>query len=144
VRVAVEPLPDATVEQVEAALLGALARNRPSSPLEPLHVSARDDDGALLAAMVGGVSYGWLHVEMLCVAEEHRSRGIGTRLMRCAEEAARSRGCHGAWLDTSSAAACVFYERLGYREFGRLENAGGEEPAGHRRWFLQKRLSASP
>ena len=69
-------------------------------------------------------------------------KGWGTRLMAQAEAVARSRGCHGAWLDTSSARAERFYARLGYAPFGVLRNEAGEQPQGHRRAFLAKRLTA--
>jgi GNAT superfamily N-acetyltransferase len=69
-----------------------------------------------------------------------RGRRIGTNLMAEAECLARSRGCHAAWLDTSSTDAERFYLRLGYESFGVLENTRGEQPQGHRRSFLSKRL----
>ena len=140
-RYRVETMDADQVGRLEERLLDALAENEPSSPLEPLHVAARQEDGTLAGAMVGAISYGWLHVGMLWVSEEHRGSGVGERLMRIAEREAVDRGCHGAWLDTSSARARAFYVRLGYDVFGMLENAGSEQPAGHRRHFMSKRLS---
>ncbi|WP_342359408.1 GNAT family N-acetyltransferase [Terrarubrum flagellatum] len=69
-----------------------------------------------------------------------RGQGLGARLMAEAEEAARKRGCHHAWLDTSSARAERFYVRLGYERFGVLENGPETPPDGHRRAFMRKRL----
>lgn len=140
-RIGPELLSRAGIEQLEAELLGALAHNRPAGRVHPLHVTARDTRSELVGAMVGSVSYGWLHVEMLWVRDEHRNRGLGTRIMLSAEQTAGARGCHGAWLDTSSEPAHRFYLALGYQDFGMLENRDGEQPAGHRRWFLQKRLT---
>lgn len=137
-----ETLDDEAVAGVERRLLDALAANVPSSPLEPLHVTARQDEGTLAGAMVGGISYGWLHVGMLWVAEERRNRGLGRELMALAEREALARGCHGAWLDTSSRRARAFYARLGYETFGRLGNTGADRPAGHERHFMAKRLAA--
>jgi GNAT superfamily N-acetyltransferase len=77
---------------------------------------------------------------MLLVAEECRGHGLEVRLMAEAETIARSRGCHGAWLDTSSARAERFYVRLGYEPFWVLANSPGEQPQGHRRAFLVRRL----
>jgi GNAT superfamily N-acetyltransferase len=94
--------------------------------------------------LVGSTSYGWLLVKMLWVAEELRGQGFGARLMTQAEIIARSRGCHGAWLDTSSARAERFYTRLGYEPFGILINGPGQQPQGHRRAFLAKRLIEVP
>lgn len=63
-----------------------------------------------------------------------------------AENIARSRGYHGAWLDTSIARTERFYRRLGYTLFRVLTNGPRQEPQGHRRAFLTKQLigSASP
>jgi hypothetical protein len=60
--------------------------------------------------------------------------------MRLAEEEVLSRGCHGAWLDTSSQRARNFDAKLGYEIFGTLENREGEKPQGHARSFLYKRF----
>ena len=87
------------------------------------------------------MSYGWLHIAMLWVSERSRGRGIGAHLMHIAEREALDCGCHGAWLDTSSELARGFYARLGYEVVGRLANAGPDQPAGHARHFMSKRLS---
>ena len=47
-----------------------------------------------------------------------------------------ARGCRYAHLDTFSYQARPFYDRLGYRLFGELENY----PPGHSRFFLRKQL----
>ena len=53
-----------------------------------------------------------------------------------AEEIARARGCIGIRLDTMSFQAPAFYRRLGYSEFGRIE----DYPPGHTRLWFMKRL----
>ncbi len=78
----------------------------------------------------------WVFVELLAVAEEGRGKGIGRQLMARLEEKAGSRGMEGIWLDTSSFQAPDFYERLGYREFGRIDGY----PANVARQFFLKRL----
>jgi predicted N-acetyltransferase YhbS len=126
--------------EVERKLLEALRQNVPPSDGKPLTLVARDLQGSMVGGLVGSTSYGWLLVKMLWVAEELRSQGFGARLMAEAETIALSRGCHGAWLDTSSVIAEQFYIRLGYAAFGVLANGPGEQPEGHRRAFLAKRL----
>jgi len=117
----------------------------PPSDGKPLTLAGRDLQGGIVGGLVGLTSYGWLLVKMLWVAEELRGEGFGARLMEEAETIARSRGCHGAWLDTSSARAERFYIRLGYEPFGVLTNGPGDQPQGHRRALLAKRLiEASP
>jgi GNAT superfamily N-acetyltransferase len=131
----------AIAEEVEARLLEALRQNVPPSDGRPLTLLARGARGAVVGGLIGATSYGWLLVKMLWVSEEWRSQGIGARLMEEAEAIARSRNCHGAWLDTSSARAERFYARLGYEPFGILVNRPGENPQGHHRAFLAKRFA---
>ncbi|HEX8209458.1 MAG TPA: GNAT family N-acetyltransferase [Longimicrobium sp.] len=102
----------------------------------PLHVLLRDDEGEVRGGLAGDVYLGWLFVRYLWVAEEHRGGGYGECLLREAEDEARSRGCHAIWLDTFSFQAPGFYRRLGFQEFGRLD----DYPAGHARHFLWKPL----
>ena len=92
-----------------------------------------DDD---IAAGLHGHTYGdWLFVEDLWVRAELRGRGVGRELLAAAEQRARERGCHSAWLDTWSFQAPWFYPKLGYTVFGTLDY-----PPGQKRFFLQKRL----
>jgi GNAT superfamily N-acetyltransferase len=141
IEITVEPDPDAFVEEIEVRLLASLRQNVPASDYEPFGVLARDKEGAILGGLIGGTSYGWLLIKILWVAEDIRSQGLGARIMQLAEQEASSRGCHGAWLDTSSQRARTFYAKLGYETFGMLENRDGEKPQGHARFFLSKRFS---
>ena len=78
----------------------------------------------------------WLHVRTLAVAAPVRWHGFAKELMKRAELYAVERGCTDAFLDTFSFQARPFYEILGYRVFGMLENI----PAGHQHYFMTKRL----
>jgi predicted N-acetyltransferase YhbS len=139
IEVASEP-DGAITAMIEDRLIEALRKNVPPNDSKPLVLLAREGS-TVVGGLVGVTSYGWLLVKILWVAEEMRRRGLGARVMAKAEALARARGCHGAWLDTSSADAERFYARLGYRPFGLLENLGDERPHGHRRAFLAKRLA---
>jgi ribosomal protein S18 acetylase RimI-like enzyme len=83
------------------------------------------------------MSWGWLFVDALWVHPDLRGQGAGRALMAHAERRAGAAGCHSAWLDTFQARG--FYEAIGYRVFGTLEDF----PAGQTRSFLRKRLSDS-
>jgi predicted N-acetyltransferase YhbS len=130
----------AIAHEIDSRLVETLRQNVPPNHAQPLTLVARRS-GDLIGGLAGATSYGWLLVKLLWVADGERGHGLGTRLMAQAEAAARSRGCHGAWLDTSSARAEQFYARLGYAPFGTLQNEPGEHPQGHRRTFLAKRLA---
>lgn len=102
-----------------------------------LRLFLRDATGKVVGGLLGEISWGWLHISTLWLAEDLRKGGYGTRLMAAAETEAISRGCHSAFLDTFSFQARPFYERLGYEVFGRLD----AYPPGHCRYFLRKRLA---
>ena len=106
------------------------------SQASPLAVLLKDDSGQTVGGLWGRTSFGWLFVELLFVPEALRGRRYGVRLLEAAEHAAMARNCHAVWLDTYDFQAVPFYERLGYREFGRLE----DYPREHTRHFLRKDL----
>lgn len=101
----------------------------------PLWVFARDGNGKVQGGVRGQTYWGWCLIDVLAVAEPYRGQGIGSRLLAKAEEIARSRGCVGIRLDTTSFQAPDFYKRHGYVEFGRID----DYPPGHARlWFMKK------
>ncbi|WP_322617931.1 GNAT family N-acetyltransferase [Pseudomonas sp. BIC9C] len=94
------------------------------------------DSNEVIGGLYGKVSYRWLLIDLVSVPESMRGRGIGERLMRMAEEVAQKKQCIGIWLETFSFQAPGFYRKLGYSEFGRLE----DYPPGHTRLYYQKSL----
>jgi GNAT superfamily N-acetyltransferase len=107
----------------------------------PLAVLAHAADGGLRGGLVGETVRLLLGVDLLWVAPEERGRGLGSRLLRAAEEEAVARGCRVAFLGTADYQARPFYERHGYRVFGTLERA---LPGGHRIFHLAKTLVPTP
>ena len=91
--------------------------------------------GELVGGLIGFTHWNWLFIKQLWVAESVRGRGLGTELMRTAEQEAVARACLHAHLDTFGFQAPPFYQGLGYSVFGQLE----DYPVGHTRYFLQKR-----
>jgi GNAT superfamily N-acetyltransferase len=100
-----------------------------------LGVFVRDAEDDIVAGLAAHTYAGWLFVENLWVQDPLRRCGLGSELLARAEERARERGCHSAWLDTWSFQAPEFYPKFGYTVFGSLEY-----PPGFKRLFLQKRL----
>jgi GNAT superfamily N-acetyltransferase len=117
--------------------LDATSRDRigPADPV-PLAISLRDADGTVIGGLWGGTMFRWLQVQILVVPEALRGRGLGTRLVRAAEQEARRRGCLGACVDTFSFQATGFYRLLGYSEFARLEDC----PPGYARLYFRRRF----
>ena len=93
---------------------------------------------------IGGLwatsAYNWLFIELLFVPDQFSRRGIGSSLMRQAEQMAISRGHIGIRLDTMNFQAPDFYEKLGYQKFGKLENY----PIGYEHIYYFKMLPGNP
>jgi GNAT superfamily N-acetyltransferase len=101
-----------------------------------LVVVVRDTAGTIAGGIYGFTHWGWLYVQRLWVAESARGHGLAGRMLDAAEDEARARGCHGAWIDTFNPVALAVYRRAGYAAFGALPDF----PRGHTRTFLSKRL----
>ena len=102
----------------------------------PVAIFLRDDRGAVLGGALGDVWGGWLDLTFLWVAEPVRGKGYGERLLRAAEDEARTQGCRGVYLETFGFQARPFYERFGYEVFAELP----DRPAGHTSYFMKKVL----
>ncbi len=117
----------------------AAATGLPADPPTPLVITlSHPETGAAIGGLWGYTALQHLFIELLFVPEALRGEGWGSTLMKTAEAEAVERGCTGIWLDTFSFQARGFYERLGYRVFGELDDF----PPRHSRFFLTKRLPA--
>ncbi|CDN54886.1 Blasticidin S-acetyltransferase [Neorhizobium galegae bv. officinalis bv. officinalis str. HAMBI 1141] len=106
------------------------------SERKPLAVLIRNVDDKVIGGLSGYTAWGWLFTQWLFVPETLRGEGMAGKLLSQAEEEARARGCHGAWIDTFSPLARKAYMRQGYEIFGELP----EFPKGRTRTFLRKAL----
>jgi len=99
-------------------------------------ISARDGRGRLIGGAI--VQCYWLetYLELLWLAEDDRRRGTGAKLLKAAENFARTRGSRVIHLNTFSFQAPGFYEKQGYRRFGAVSGS----PKGCVRYYYVKRL----
>ncbi len=128
------------VERLRAGLTEHSASFVERPGFRPLAVFARDGTGELIGGAYGFVNWNWLDASLLWVAEAHRGRGLGSRLLSRLEAEARRRGCRRAHLETFSHQAMVFYQGHGYEEFARLP----DYPPGHTKVYLRKALAKLP
>lgn len=106
-------------------------------PGRDLAIALRNPGGnEPIGGLCGRTSGGWLAIELIFVPEAFRGMGLATRLIAMAEEEARRRDCHSAWIDTLNPEALRLYRSLGYEIFGELK----DYPVGSSRFFLQKKL----
>jgi GNAT superfamily N-acetyltransferase len=103
----------------------------------PTNFVLRSERGEVLGGLLAMIWGGWLRVGTLWVSEMARGQGHGSRMLEAAEAYAKERSCKGVCLDTFSFQARPFYERHGYTVFATHE----DNPPGHLRYFLEKRLS---
>jgi GNAT superfamily N-acetyltransferase len=123
---------------VEAVLQGIISFNlsqQPNDGYQPLGIFVTDDNGAK-GGLSGWASYDWLYVQLLHLPPSLRGQGVGTAVMRKAEDWSRARGLTGIWLDTFEFQARGFYEKLGFQVFGTIE----DHPKGRTRYFMRKRF----
>lgn len=104
-----------------------------------LSVRATDDSGGIIGGLTGW-TWGTLGgVSMLWVRDDQRGSGLGTKLMRAAEDEARRRGCTRMTVSSFTFQAPPFYRRLGYVETGRMEGI----PGGNADVYFTKSLDPS-
>jgi GNAT superfamily N-acetyltransferase len=127
---------EATVRAIESGLSAHSSSVGLNTDWSARWIIGRDADGAVQAGIRFVLPFQWLFVNWLWVSELYRKHGVGSELMGAAEATAREQGCRAAYLDTFTFQAPKFYERLGYREFGRLEDF----PPGHSRVWFSKAL----
>ena len=98
--------------------------------------SVHSETGDFVGGLLGSTHWNHFFVSAVFVDEQFRRNGIGRELLRRAEALAIEQGCDAIYLDTFDFQARGFYEKLGFKVFGRLENY----PPSNERFYLVKRL----
>ena len=106
---------------------------------EWLAIFVRDDDHRLVAGLCGNTWGGCAEIRQFWVDEARRKQGLGTRLLRAAEQEARRRACRQMLLMTFSFQAPGFYARHGFEVVAVVD----DHPHGHKNLLLRKRLGAA-
>ena len=123
-------------EQIRAELFRFNSDKVGDDDHTPLNIVEYDADGNLIGGILGGTYWGWMYVDILWVREDHRGKGIGSKLLTEAEKEAKTRGCHHVHLDTMSWQAPDFYKKHGYSVIGILPDI----PEGNQKYLLMKEL----
>ena len=98
---------------------------------------AVDRDGRLVGGALMWAYWGWADVNLVAVETEARGCGVGRLLMAAIEDKAREEGCTRLRVETFDQ-EMGFYQRLGYRTVGHLE----DYPQGYSYYWLRKDLAA--
>lgn len=127
----------ATARAVVAGLVAFNTEKAGRTQWKRFSVSVRDEEGTIRGGIVAHTMWDWCFIELLWLDEAARGAGLGSELMARAEAIAARRGARHVYLDTFSFQGDGFYQKLGYRVFGELDDF----PPGHRRIWLTKDLS---
>jgi len=103
---------------------------------QSLAIFVKDERDRIVAGICGHTWGGCCEIRQLWVEESQRRQGIGTRLLRAAEQEARRRHCRQMVLTTFSFQAPEFYTARGFH----LLAAVDDYPHGHQNLLLQKEL----
>ena len=101
-----------------------------------LNIVEYDENKNVIAGILGGTYWGWMHIDILWVDEKYRKHGLGSKLLEAAESEAKKRNCHSVHVDTMSWQAPEFYKKHGYKVIGELNDI----PAGNKKYHLIKAL----
>ncbi|MBA3724487.1 MAG: GNAT family N-acetyltransferase [Candidatus Levybacteria bacterium] len=97
----------------------------------------KDEVGTAYAGIIVTFTWNGMQINSLWVEESLRGQDYGTKLIEMAEDKARRRGCTIAFTDTFSWQAQGFYEKLGYKLYGKLEGF----PEGNALNYYSKKLN---
>jgi len=100
-------------------------------------VFAKNNNGEIVGGIRATAFWNYCIIELLWLAEESRGNGIGAKLMEQAEAHALAQGFKFMRTETLSFQARPFYEKMGYKVFGELE----DYPPGHTTYCLVKSLA---
>ena len=115
-------------EKLAAAAIAAVGAGEE----QDFAIFARDDTGQIVAGASGSTWGGCCQIHALWVDGPQRGHGLARELMAQAEATARRRGCRLVMGITYDVLTRGFYDRLGYRTIGIIEDC----PAGTAtRWY---------
>jgi GNAT superfamily N-acetyltransferase len=103
----------------------------------PLAVLVRDPaTREVVGGLTGRTSRGLFFLEVFFLPETMRGTGVGSKVLKMAEDEGWRRGCRSAVLHTNTFQAPEFYRRHGWRELGSIPSG----PPGNSRIFFTKEL----
>ncbi|WP_406188422.1 GNAT family N-acetyltransferase [Streptomyces anulatus] len=137
-------LTDSPLPEDVAAISDALERfnieHTGIADRRPLAVLVRDPETRqVVGGLTGRTSLGLFFLDLFYLPPRLRGSGLGTEILRQAEDEARARGCRTAVLYTITFQAPGFYQKHGWKRLGEVPC----DPPGTSRVFMTKELTAS-
>ncbi len=125
------------IEEKIMEYANAMAPSFPHTEEEQLVFKIEDEERKVIGGCVVNVhEWGRAVLAHLWVDERYRHQGLGSMLIRAAENAAREKNCYYLCLGTTDYMARPLYEKHGFKVF----TVNKDLPKGHVGWSLAKRL----
>ena len=135
-----KPLTDEEKELIEKKLseyADSMAPSVPRTEEERFVYKAEDEDGKVIGGCIVNIhKWGRAVLAQLWVNEQYRHNGIGSMLIRAAEQISKEKGCYYICLGTLDFMARPLYEKHGFKVF----TVNHDLPKGHTGWSMAKRL----
>ena len=96
----------------------------------------KDDNNKPIAGVIVSFLWNGMHIDSLWVEESQRNKGLGRKLMELTEAEGVKRGSSVAYTDTFTWQAPEFYKKLGYVQYGVIDNF----PEGNSLYYFSKKL----
>ena len=103
---------------------------------EIINIFLKDNHKKVRGGIIATVLWNGIEINSLWVEEDLRGRGWGRKLVEAIEKEGEIRGCTIIYTNTFSWQSPAFYEKLGYKPYGRLENF----PPGNTLTYFYKNL----
>ncbi|MEG0773777.1 GNAT family N-acetyltransferase [Clostridium sp.] len=104
---------------------------------EDFGYNIKDENGDIIAGIVASRENQCLTIDYLWVDESYRGSGFGSKLLNFIESIAEKKGVVTIYLNTFGFQAPEFYLKMGYENFGVLENCIN----GYSQYFFRKMLN---
>ena len=99
-------------------------------------VFAKNSEGKVVGGIRANAFWNYCILELVWISKDARGLGVGRQLLAKMESHCRDLGCEYIRTETVSFQARPFYEKMGFRVFGELE----DYPKGHTTYCVVKKL----
>ena len=103
---------------------------------EIINIFVKDNTKKVCGGIIGTILWNGMEINSLWVKESLRGQGLGSKLVKALEKEGKQRGCTISYTNTFSWQAPEFYEKLGYKSFGKIDNF----PQGNTLTYFYKNL----
>lgn len=126
------------MDEIYCALKAYNLSKREPSENVPIGIFLEDESQIKKAGLTGEIFGNWLCIKYLWVSDSLRHQGIGSSLIKKAEDEAIRQGAKYVFVDTFSFQAPEFYRKLGFKEVFQLK----EYPYTGSRSYFTKELKS--